>query len=146
MRIAVASDHVGKPLREHLTKVITELGHEVVDFGTDDTDPVSYCDRAFPASEAVANGECDRAVLVCGGGIGMALAANKVVGIRAAAVSDAWSARLGREHQDLNVIAVGAGAVGPANAAMIVTEFLTTEFEGGRFAGPLAAIAQYESR
>lgn len=146
MRIAVASDHVGLPLRHHLEKVITDLGHEVVDFGTDGSAPVSYCDRAFPASEAVAKGECDRAVLVCGGGIGMALAANKVVGIRAAAVADAWSARLGREHQDINVIAVGAGAVGPANAAMIVTEFLGTEFEGGRFEGPLKAIAEYEQR
>lgn len=146
MRIALANDHVGLPLRRHLEKVITDAGHEVVDFGTDGTDPVRYCDRAFPAAEAVAAGECDRAVLVCGGGIGMALAANKVRGIRAASVSDAWSARLGREHQDLNVIAIGAGAVGPANAAMIVEQFLTTDYDGGVFDGPLAAIAEYENR
>lgn len=146
MRIALANDHVGLPLRRRLEPVITGLGHEVVDFGTDGTDPVAYCDRAFPAAEAVAAGDCDRAVLVCGGGIGMALAANKVVGIRAASVSDAWSARLGREHQDLNVLALGAGAVGPANAAMIVTEFLTADYDGGVFDGPLARIAEYERR
>lgn len=146
MRVALANDHVGLPLRRHLEQVITGLGHEVVDFGTDGTDPVAYCDRAFPAAEAVAKGACDRAVLVCGGGIGMALAANKVVGIRAAAVSDAWSARLGREHQDLNAIAVGAGAVGPENAAMIITQFLTTDYDGGRFDAPLATIAAYEQR
>lgn len=84
MRIALANDHVGLPLRRHLEKVITDQGHEVVDFGTDGTDPVRYCDRAFPAAEAVASGDCDRAVLVCGGGIGMALAANKVRGSRSA--------------------------------------------------------------
>lgn len=144
MRIALANDHVGLPLRRELEAVITGLGHEIVDFGTDGTDRVRYCDHAFPAAEAVASGDCDRAVLVCGGGIGMALAANKVAGIRAASVSDAWSARLGREHQDLNVIALGAGAVGPNNAAMIVTEFLTAEYDGGVFDGPLAAIAEYE--
>lgn len=146
MRIALANDHVGLPLRRHLEGVITGLGHEVVDFGTDGTDPVAYCDHAFPAAEAVAGGECDRAVLVCGGGIGMALAANKVVGIRAASVSDAWSARLGREHQDLNVVAIGAGAVGPENASMIVEQFLTADYDGGRFDAPLAKISAYEAR
>ena len=145
MRIALANDHVGLPLRRHLEGVITALGHEVVDYGTDGTEPVAYCDHAFPAAEAVAAGECDRAVLVCGGGIGMALAANKVDGIRAAAVSDAWSAQLGRAHQDLNVIAVGAGAVGPENASMIVEQFLTVAYDGGRFDGPLATIAAYEA-
>ena len=146
MRIALANDHVGLPLRRYVEQVITGLGHEVVSFGTDGTDPVAYCDRAFPAAEAVASGDCDRAVLVCGGGIGMALAANKVTGIRAAAVSDVWSARLGREHQDLNVIAVGAGAVGPQNAGLIVETFLTADYDGGIFDGPLAKIAAYEAR
>ena len=145
MRVALANDHVGLPLRRHLEQVIIQLGHEVVDFGTDGSDPVAYCDRAFPAAEAVAKGDCDRAVLVCGGGIGMALAANKVVGIRAALVWSEATAVLAREHNDANVISIGARQHTHEEMLHFIATFLDTPFTAEeRHARRIGQLADYE--
>lgn len=131
-RIAIGSDHAGFDLKEAIKELLTELGHEAVDFGTDGKTSVDYPDFAGPAAQAVAQGDCDRGILVCGTGIGMSIAANKVAGIRAALVHDLLSARLTREHNDSNVLCLGQNIVGRAVALEIVRVWLGADFEGGR--------------
>ena len=115
-------------MRAHLE----ELGHEVLDFGTDTPDSCDYADFGVPAARAVASGECERGVVLCTTGIGMCITANKIRGIRCALLSDLMSARLTRQHNNANMIAMGAAVVGEMLALEILDVFLTTEFQGGR--------------
>ena len=132
MKISMACDHGGLALKEHLKAHLLERGFEVVDLGTDSTESCDYPDYARPASEAVASGECDRGILVCTTGIGVSITANKVKGIRCALLSDTVSARLTRQHNNTNMMALGQGMVGPMLATEIVDIWLDTAFEGGR--------------
>ena len=132
MRIPRAGDHGALALKEQRKAHLLERGFEVVDFGTDSTDSCDYPDYARPAAEAVATGECDRGILVCTTGIGVSITANKVKGIRCALLSDTVSARLTRQHNDTNMMALGQGMVGPMLATEIVDIWLDTAFEGGR--------------
>jgi len=132
MKIALACDHGAYDLKEKLKKHLEQLGHEYEDFGTYSKESCDYSDYAAPAARAVASGACDRGIVCCTTGIGMSMAANKINGIRCALVSDLMSARLTRQHNDANMLALGAGVVGEKMALEIVDIFLTTEAEGGR--------------
>jgi ribose 5-phosphate isomerase B len=132
MRIALGADHAGVVLKDLLKTRLDERGIPYTDFGTTDTGSVDYPDFATLVARDVASGASDRGVLVCGSGIGMAIAANKVPGIRAAAVVDASSARLSREHNDINVLALGARLTDDETALRLLDIFLDTPFAGGR--------------
>ena len=132
MKISLACDHGALRLKEAVRAHLEALGHEVVDFGTHTPDSCDYSDFGILAATAVASGECERGVLLCTTGIGMCMTANKVKGIRCALLSDLMSARLTRQHNDANVIAMGAAVLGEKLALEILDVFLTTEFEGGR--------------
>ncbi len=129
MRIAIASDHAAIALRQALAAHLGELGHQIDDLGCDEGQRVDYPDYAAAAAGAVVTGAADRAVLVCGTGIGMSIAANKVVGIRAALVHDVTTARLAREHNDANILCLGARVVGPLVAADCVDAWLGAAFD-----------------
>jgi ribose 5-phosphate isomerase B len=132
MRIALASDHAGYALKRFVSLHLSSQGHECVDFGADtDAQASSYVPFAVRVSEAVARGECDRGVLVCGTGIGISITANKTRGIRAALCTDEYMARMSRRHNDANVLALGARVVGTGLAAGIVDAFLSEPFEAG---------------
>ncbi|MFD1427226.1 ribose 5-phosphate isomerase B [Kroppenstedtia sanguinis] len=146
MRIVIGSDHGGIHLKETVKKVLHELGMEVADVGCDGTDSVDYPDYAQPVAEKVAQGEFDRGILICGTGIGMSIAANKVKGIRCAVVSDEYSARMSREHNQANVLALGERVVGPGLAENIVRIWLTTEFADGRHHRRVDKIAALEGK
>lgn len=132
MKIAIGNDHTAVEMKNHIKKFLEERGHEVVNFGTDAADRCDYPVYGKKVAEAVASGACERGVLICGTGIGISLAANKVKGIRAAVCSESYSARLTRQHNNANIIAFGARVVGEATAEMIVEEFINAEYEGGR--------------
>ena len=132
LRIALGADHAGVVLKDSLARLLDERGIAYKDFGTHGSDSVDYPDFAADVAHAVAAGDYDRGLLVCGSGIGMAMAANKVPGIRAAVVTEAESARLSRSHNDANVLALGARLMPPDVAGDIVSAFLDTPFEGGR--------------
>jgi ribose 5-phosphate isomerase B len=144
VRVAVASDHAGFPLKGPIVEWVTALGHEAVDFGTDGTDAVDYPDFIAPAARAVAAGECDRGIVLGGSGTGEAIVANKVRGIRCVEAADPVTARLGREHNDANVLSMGARIVGSEVARACVEAFLTAEFEGGRHAVRVEKIGELE--
>ena len=130
MKIAIACDHGALALKNALMAHLTKQGHEVVNFGTDTLDSCDYPDFAAPAAQAVANGECDKGIVLCTTGIGVSITANKVKGIRCALLSDVMSARMTREHNDTNVMAIGAGVVGEKLAVEIVDTWLGTAFSG----------------
>jgi ribose 5-phosphate isomerase B len=130
MKVAVACDHAGFPLKETVMDVIRRLGHEVLDLGTNSTEPVDYPDFADKLGLSVREGEADRGVLLCGSGVGAAVAANKVVGVRAGLCHDAYSAHQSVEHDDVNVLALGARVIGPALAVELVQAFLGARFTG----------------
>lgn len=132
MKISLACDHGALDLKRAVAAHLASLGHEVVDFGTDSEASCDYPDFGAPAAKAVASGECERGIVLCTTGIGMCITANKVRGIRCALLSDLMSARLTRQHNDANMIAIGAGVVGEKLALEIVDTFLETAFEGGR--------------
>lgn len=132
MKIAMACDHGGLELKETIKQHLTERGFEVEDFGTYTKDSCDYPDYARPAAEAVASGACERGILVCTTGIGVSITANKVRGVRCALLSDPVSARLTRQHNDTNMMALGQGFVGPMLALQIVDTWIDTAFEGGR--------------
>lgn len=132
MKIAISSDHGGNQLRREISQLLTELGINYKDFGPTTDDSVDYPDYAQPVSAGVASGEYDRGILVCGTGIGMSIAANKVKGIRCALVHDVFSAKATRAHNDTNVLAMGERVIGPGLAREIVSAWLDTPFEGGR--------------
>ena len=124
MKISIGCDHGALALKNAVKAHLTAQGHEVLDFGTDSTDSCVYPDFAVPAAQAVASGECERGIVLCTTGIGVSIAANKVKGIRCALLSDLMSARLTREHNDANMMALGAGVVGEKLALEIVDTFL----------------------
>ena len=132
MRVALGSDHAGVELKTHVTSALDQRHVDFHDFGPSNGDPVDYPDYAASVARSVASGQFDRGILICGSGVGMAIAANKVPGIRAAAVVDVTSARLCREHNDANVLALGARTLSVEQALSIVETFLETPFEGGR--------------
>ncbi len=132
MKIALACDHGGLELKRAIRAHLERRGFETEDFGTHTADSCDYPDFAAPAARAVANGSCDRGILVCTTGIGVSITANKVRGIRCALLSDLMSARLTRQHNDTNMMALGQGVVGEKLALEIVDVWLDTPFEGGR--------------
>ena len=132
MKIAIAADHGGYKLKEEIKPYIESLGHTVTDLGTYSEDSVDYPDYAAPCARAVVSGEADRGIVICGTGIGISIAANKIKGVRCGLCTDPVMARLTREHNDANMLAMGAGIIGPNLAKKITEVFLTTEFEGGR--------------
>ena len=132
MRIAVGSDHAGFSMKESLAQRLRDQGHDVVDCGTYSTERVDYPDFGAAVGRAVVSGGAEGGVCVCGSGIGIGMAANKIAGVRAATVWDATSARSAREHNDANVICVGERFVGPEVAAQAMQAWLDAEFEGGR--------------
>jgi ribose 5-phosphate isomerase B len=144
MRIAIGADHAGFELKELIKHTLDELRIAYRDVGTDSDESVDYPDFAATVARGVASGEFDRGVLVCGTGIGMALAANKVAGVRAAPVMDLETARLAREHNNANVLALGARVTPPERALDIVRLFLKTEFEGGRHERRLSKVTALE--
>ncbi len=144
MRVAIGADHAGFELKEIIKQTLDELRVGYRDFGTDSDESVDYPDYAAKVGRAVAGGDFDRGILVCGTGIGMALAANKIAGVRAAPVVDLESARLAREHNNANVLAIGARVTPPERALDLVRLFLKTEFEGGRHERRLQKVAALE--
>jgi ribose 5-phosphate isomerase B len=144
MKVAIASDHGGIRIREEIKSLLKELNIEFEDFGCECETSVDYPDYALPVAEKVAKGEFDRGILICGTGIGMSIAANKVKGIRCALVHDVFSARATREHNNSNVLAMGERVIGPGLAREIVKVWLTTEYEGGRHDQRIGKISKYE--
>jgi ribose 5-phosphate isomerase B len=145
VRIAIGSDHAGYLLKHHLTGTLREWGHEVVDFGTDSEDPVDYPPICAAVGRAVVGGEADRGVVVGGSGQGEQIAANKVHGVRAALCHDLFTARLSRQHNDANVLAMGGRIVAFALAEEILELWLGTAFDGGRHAQRIAQITDIEN-
>jgi len=132
MKIAVGSDHRGFEAKEQIKSIITELGHEYIDVGTNDTNPTDYPDKAYLAAMAVSRHDADRAILICATGIGMSIAANKVHGIRAAVCHDELNARISRDHNDSNVLCISGDQTGDLVLRKIVEVWLKTGFSGGR--------------
>ena len=144
MNIALGSDHGGFALKEHLKAYLDSRGLAYQDFGCPDTASCDYPVYAKAAAQAVASGQCDRGIVLCTTGIGISIAANKVKGIRCALCTDPLRAELTRRHNDANMLALGAGIVGPKLAERIVEVFLSTEFEGGRHARRVGLIMEME--
>ena len=146
MKISIACDHGGYDLKEDLKAWLTEKGYEMVDFGCQGHDSCDYADFCAPAAQAVADGTCERGIVICTTGIGASITANKVRGIRCALCSEPLSAEMTRRHNDANVLGLGAGMVGPMMARQIVEAFLKFEFEGGRHQRRIDKIAAVEER
>ncbi|UCZ53029.1 ribose 5-phosphate isomerase B [Bacillus shivajii] len=144
MKVAIGSDHGGYSLKEEVKTVLKEMNIDFVDVGCECEDSVDYPDYGIPVAEKVANGEFDRGIVVCGTGIGMSIAANKVKGVRCALVHDLFSAKATREHNDSNVLAMGERIIGPGLAVEIARVWLSTEYEGGRHENRVNKITQYE--
>jgi RpiB/LacA/LacB family sugar-phosphate isomerase len=144
MRIALASDHAGYAEKERLKTVLTDLGVEFDDLGPASDASVDYPDFARKVAEQVAHGEVEQGLLVCGSGTGMAITANKVHGVRAAVAWSEETARLARQHNNANVLAIGARTTPPADIPKIVRAWFSTEFEGGRHADRVAKISEVE--
>ena len=146
MRVAVAFDHRGVKLRERVLEQMESCGVETVDLGTDDGSVrIDYPDKAREIGDAIHDGRAERGILICGSGVGVAVAASKIAGIRAASVSDYYSARQGVEHDDMNVLCLGAEVVGAELAAELVKAFLTAQFDGGeRYVRRLQKVEEIE--
>jgi len=128
VRVAVATDHGGFALKSTVMDAVREAGHDPLDLGTHSTDPVDYPDFAAAAARAVQDGRAERAIVLCGSGVGAAIAANKLAGIRAGVCHDVYSAHQAVEHDDVNVLALGARVIGPSLATDLVRTFLTTRY------------------
>ncbi len=146
LKIAVGSDHAGYNLKLELLSHLKELGHEAEDMGTTSGGSVDYPDYAFKVCEAVTAGKADFGLLVCGTGLGMAITANKVPGIRAVTCSDTFSARCSREHNDANVLCVGERVIGVGVAKDVVSAFLAASFQGGRHQKRVDKISEIERK
>ena len=144
MKIAMGSDHGGYLLKEHVKKYLTEQGHEIVDVGCNSLDSCDYPQFGAAAARAVADGSCERGIVICTSGIGISISANKIKGIRCALCSEPLSAEMTRRHNNANMLAMGAGMIGPNMAERLVDTFLTTEFEGGRHQRRVDGIAALE--
>lgn len=143
--VALGADHAGFPLKEDLKAWLVAQGHHVVDFGTHSHDSVDYADFAAPVAHAVIGGEAERGLLICGTGTGMAIAANKVQGIRAAMCTDVFLAQMSREHNDANVLTLGARVIKRELAVEILETWLAASFAGGRHAQRLEKVAGLEN-
>jgi ribose 5-phosphate isomerase B len=146
MKVALGCDHAGYALKEIVFSCLERAGHEVLDQGTDSDDSCDYPDFAEQVALRVASGEADRGIVVCATGIGVAMTANKIAGIRAAVCNDLYTARFSRLHNDANVLTLGARVVGPGLAEEIVRVWLETSFEGGRHSRRLQKIRDIEGR
>ena len=144
MKIALGADHAGYLLKDRIRQYVTDRGYLVLDEGTNTSDSVDYPDYALKVAEDVASGRAERGILVCGSGIGMAITANKVCGIRAANISSAYEAQMSREHNNLNVLTLGARILDESDAMHIVQIWLDTPFSGGRHSGRLDKIHEIE--
>ena len=146
MKIAVGCDHVGFEYKNEIISHLIVKGIEVIDFGTNNTERTDYPIYGEAVARAVAGGNCDKGILICGTGVGISLAANKVKGIRAVVCSEPYSALLSRQHNDTNVLAIGARVVGISLAFMIVDSWLSGEFEGGRHLNRVKMIGEIENK
>ncbi len=144
MKIAIGSDHRGYGAKQQIKAIVTQMGHECVDFGTDGTHPVDYPDLAYVVAKAVSQKDADRAILICATGLGMSIAANKVHGIRAALCHDELSAQISRDHNDTNVLCLSGDQVGEVLLRKIVEAWLITNFSGGRHQRRVNKIAAIE--
>ena len=144
VRVAIGSDHAGYDLKEAVGPLLRDRGHDVIDVGTGSVESVDYPVYASRAAHLVAVGEADRAVIVCGSGVGVSIAANKIDGIRAVNAHDPEEAEMSRRHNDANVLALAGRRIPPAEAASIVERFLATDFEGGRHERRVEEIAAVE--
>lgn len=144
MRIAIGSDHAGYDFKEAVSTRLAAAGHEVVDKGCHSTDSVDYPDYAAAVGRAVAAGEVDRGILICGTGVGIAMAANKVPGVRAAVVHDRFTAEMSRAHNDANVLCLGARVLDGKHAIELAEYWLTVVFDGGRHARRVSKIADLD--
>jgi ribose 5-phosphate isomerase B len=144
VRIAIGSDHAGYELKQAVAPMLREDGHEIVDVGTDSEESVDYPDYAAAAARMVGEGDVDRAVIVCGSGVGVSIVANKVDGVRAVNAHDADEAEMSRRHNDANVLTLSGKRLSAADADPIIDRFLETDFEGGRHARRVQKIAAVE--
>lgn len=144
MKIAIGADHAGFEVKEKIKKQLAEMNLEVEDLGTNSGDSVDYPDYGAAVGREVASGKADEGIIVCGSGIGIAIAANKVHGIRAAQAWNEETARLARQHNDANVLSIGARVIPEAEIPKIVSAWLDAKFEGGRHAGRVAKITELE--
>lgn len=145
MRIGIGNDHTAVAYKNEVTKMLEEMGHTVVNYGVDETNASNYPLQGFKVASAVVNGEVERGIVICGTGIGISLSANKVKGIRCATVSEPYSAKMSRAHNDANMLAFGARVVGIEMAKLIVKAFMTTKFEGGRHEARVQMIKDIEN-
>lgn len=145
MKVILTADHAGVTIRKEIISLLEELNIEYEDAGCKDATSVDYPDYALPAAKRIANGEFDRGIFICGTGIGMSISANKVKGIRCALVHDVYSAKLTRQHNDSNVLAMGERVIGPGLAREIAKVWLETEFDGGRHERRVEKITKYEN-
>lgn len=146
MKIAIGSDHGGFELKEEIKTHLQNKGFEIKDFGTNSKDSCDYPEYALEVSEAIAKGDYERGILICGTGIGISISANKVPGIRCALVGDCFSAKATRQHNDSNVLALGGRVLGPGLALEIVDIWIATEFEGGRHQARIDKISEIEKK
>ena len=146
MRIAIGSDHRGYQSKEKIKAMLVSKGHDVQDSGTDSPSSCDYPDAAFPTCQAVTSGEAERGILLCGTGIGMSIAANKVRGARAAVCHDELTAEMSRRHNNANILCLPADLLGEELTRRIVEVWLTTQFDGGRHDRRIGKIANYEER
>lgn len=144
MKIAIGCDHRGYSLKPEILQEVTKLGHEIKDFGSFDEKQVDYPDYALTVARAVAKGEFDCGILICGTGIGMSVAANKIKGIRAARCQDCFSAKMARQHNDANILCLGGLVMGAGLAREVVRAYLEAKFEGGHHARRLEKISAVE--
>jgi ribose 5-phosphate isomerase B len=145
MRVAIGADHAGYQMKNELAALLGDLGHEITDFGTNSPESVDYPDIALAVARAVADGRADRGLLVCGTGVGTSIVANKVPGVRAALCHDTFSARATREHNDSNVLCLGARVIGPSLAAEVVRTWFGAGFAGGRHGHRVDRIGEIET-
>jgi ribose 5-phosphate isomerase B len=146
MKIGIGNDHVGYEMKQEIIDHLKERGYEVVDYGAYSSERCNYPVYGEKVANAIVNGEVDLGVLICGTGVGISLAANKVKGIRACVCSEPYTAKLSRMHNNAQIIAFGARVIGPELAMMIVDEFLNAEFQGGRHAERVGLITEIEDR
>ncbi|WP_100064912.1 ribose 5-phosphate isomerase B [Miniphocaeibacter massiliensis] len=146
MKLAIGSDHGGTELKPIIIEYVKSLGHEIVDLGVPVGEKADYPDYGIKVAEAVANGEYDSGILICGTGIGISIAANKVKGIRCACANEVFSAKMAKEHNNANILALGARVVGTEVAKMIVKEWINAEFQGDRHLKRINIISDYENK
>ncbi len=144
-KIAIGNDHTAVAMKNHIMKYLEEKGYDIINFGTDSEERTDYPIYGKRVADSVQSGECSLGILICGTGVGISLAANKVKGIRAVVCSEPYSAKLSRQHNNANIVAFGARVIGLATAEMIVDEFLNAEYEGGRHQKRVEMIGKIEN-